>query len=137
MFKLHPQLEKDCIVLGDYPLSRLLLLNDARYPWFVLVPRREAITEIYQLEEEEQQQLLRESTQLGRFLMEGFSGDKLNIGALGNVVPQLHIHHIVRYKGDETWPGPVWGVGTALPFRQDEIEILRQRCQQLGITPAV
>jgi diadenosine tetraphosphate (Ap4A) HIT family hydrolase len=132
-FVLHPQLQKDGIVMGDFPLSRLLLLNDARYPWFVLVPRREGITEIYQLSEADQQQLLRESSQLGRFLMEGFNGDKLNIGALGNMVPQLHIHHIVRYHGDEAWPGPVWGVGTALPFRQDEVAILRERCEALGL----
>ncbi len=135
-FSIHPQLQKDSIVLGDFPLSRLLLLNDARYPWFILVPRREAITEIYQLSVEDQQQLLRESSQLGQFLMEGFNGDKLNIGALGNMVPQLHLHHIVRYKGDEAWPGPVWGVGTALPFRQDEVAILREKCQALGIVAA-
>lgn len=133
MFTLHPQLEKDGIVMGDFPLSRLLLLNDARYPWFILVPRREAITEIYQLCEDDQQQLLRESSQLGQFVMESFSGDKLNIGALGNLVPQLHLHHIVRYQSDEAWPGPVWGVGSALPFRPDEVEILRDKFQALGL----
>ena len=133
MFTLHPQLEKDGIVMGDLPLSRLLLLNDARYPWFILVPRCEAITEIYQLSEEEQQQLMRESSKLGQFVMESFNGDKLNIGALGNLVPQLHLHHIVRYETDEAWPGPVWGVGTALPFRQDEVEILRDKFQVLGL----
>jgi diadenosine tetraphosphate (Ap4A) HIT family hydrolase len=133
-FSLHPQLQKDGIVMGDFPLSRLLLLNDARYPWFVLVPRRPEITEIYQLSEADQLQLLRESSQLGRFLMEGFNGDKLNIGALGNLVPQLHIHHIVRYRSDEAWPGPVWGVGTAVPFLDDEVEIVREKCQVLGLS---
>jgi diadenosine tetraphosphate (Ap4A) HIT family hydrolase len=131
---LHPQLQKDGIVMGDFPLSRLLLLNDARYPWFVLVPRRPKITEIYQLSEADQLQLLRESSQLSRFLMEGFNGDKLNIGALGNLVPQLHIHHIVRYRSDEAWPGPVWGVGTAVPFLDDEVEIVREKCQVLGLS---
>jgi diadenosine tetraphosphate (Ap4A) HIT family hydrolase len=133
MFTLHPQLQNDGIQIGDFPLSRLLLLNDARYPWFILVPMRQAITEIYQLSEEEQQQLLRESSQLGRFLMEAFDGDKLNIGALGNLVPQLHIHHIVRYRSDEVWPRPVWGIGTAVPFLQDEVAVLRERCQVLGL----
>lgn len=133
MFSLHPQLEKDCIVIGDFPLSRLLLLNDARFPWCILVPRRESVSEIYQLSDEDQQQLLKESSQLGRFLMESFNGDKLNIGALGNMVPQLHVHHIVRYKGDEAWPGPVWGVGQAVPFLGEELAVLRQRFEALGL----
>ena len=133
MFTLHPQLEKDGIVIREFPLSRLLLLNDSRYPWFVLVPRREAITEIYQLGEADQQQLLRESSQLGEFLMQEFNGDKLNIGALGNLVPQLHLHHIVRFKDDEAWPGPVWGVGCATPYREEELALMRGRCQKLDL----
>ncbi len=134
MFTLHPQLEKDGIVMGELPLSRLLLLNDSRYPWFVLVPRRENITEIYQLSEADQQQLLLESSRLGRLMMEGFNGDKLNIGALGNLVPQLHLHHIVRYKNDEAWPGPVWGVGAALPYSGEQVAAMRQRCEGWGLT---
>jgi diadenosine tetraphosphate (Ap4A) HIT family hydrolase len=137
MFALHPQLARDGVVMGDLPLSRLLLLNDARYPWFVLVPRREDITEIYQLEEAEQQQLLRESCQLGRAMMESFNGDKLNFGALGNLVPQLHLHHIVRFRTDPTWPGPVWGVGSALPYRADELEAMRERCHGWGLFQVV
>ncbi len=133
MFTLHPQLEQDSIVMGDFALSRLLLLNDARYPWFVLVPRREDIREIYELSEEDQQQLLQESSTLGRFLMEGFEGDKLNIGALGNMVPQLHLHHIVRYKEDEAWPGPVWGVGSALPYTERQLMALLDKCQPLQL----
>ena len=125
------QLAKDGVVMGELPLSSLLLLNDSRYPWFVLVPRREEISEIYQLEEAEQQQLWRESSQLGRFLMASFNGDKLNIGALGNLVPQLHLHHIVRYRSDATWPGPVWGVGTAKPYSDGELEAMRLRCRSL------
>jgi diadenosine tetraphosphate (Ap4A) HIT family hydrolase len=134
MFVLHSQLEKDGIVMGELPLSRLLLLNDARYPWFVLVPRREAITEIYQLSEADQQQLLHESSQLGRRMMESFNGDKLNIGALGNLVPQLHLHHIVRFKGDEAWPGPVWGVGAAERYSEEGLKEMRERCQLWGLS---
>ena len=133
IFSLHPQLEKDGIVMGEFPLSRLLLLNDSRYPWFVLVPRREDITEVYQLDEMDQQQLLRESSQLGQFLMDEFSGDKLNIGALGNLVPQLHLHHIVRFTGDEAWPGPVWGVGQAVAYSEEGIAAMVERCRALGL----
>lgn len=127
MFTLHPRLEADCIVLGDFPLCRLLLMNDARYPWFVLVPRRADISEIYQLVEREQLQLQRESVTLGQAIMEVFGGDKLNVAALGNLVPQLHIHHIVRYRDDATWPGPVWGVGISVPYTVEQVVAMRGR----------
>lgn len=135
MFQLHPRLAADTFVMGDFPLSRLLLMNDARYPWFILVPRREDITEIYLLHPEEQLQLQRESSHLGSLIMESFGGDKLNIGALGNLVPQLHIHHIVRYRDDESWPGPVWGVGTARPYEEGQVSDIRRRIEPLGLTP--
>lgn len=132
MFTLHPRLEADCIVMGDFPLSRLLLMNDARYPWFILVPRRNDISEIYQLEDQEQQQLQRESSLLGKHLMERFGGDKLNIAALGNLVSQLHIHHIVRYRDDETWPGPVWGVGITTPYAVERLAEIREIIEPLA-----
>lgn len=129
MFLLHPRLESDAIFLGDLPLSRLLLMNDARYPWCILVPRREDLSEVYQLGESEQQQLWRESAILGKGMMEAFGGDKLNIAALGNLVPQLHLHHIVRYRDDQAWPGPVWGVGAPESYadaqRAEVVERLR------------
>lgn len=109
MFTLHPTLENDSVVLGDYPLCRVLLIKDKQYPWLVLVPRRDGVREIYELTEDDQQQFWRESAELGRELMRVFDGDKLNIGALGNMVPQLHVHHIVRYAKDPAWPGPIWG----------------------------
>lgn len=121
MFELHPQLEQDCRQVGHFSLSRLLLLNDANYPWFILVPEREAITEIYQLSEVDQQQLQCESSLLARTLMTVFDGDKLNIAALGNMVPQLHLHHIVRYKNDPVWPKPVWGQVAARPYTDNEL----------------
>jgi diadenosine tetraphosphate (Ap4A) HIT family hydrolase len=119
-FELHPQLAADTFVLGDFALCRLLLMNDAHYPWFILVPRRPGAREIHELAEEDQYQLLRESTLLGRALMEAFRGDKLNVAALGNVVPQLHVHHIVRHTGDPAWPSPVWGRHPARPYREEE-----------------
>lgn len=109
MAAIHPQLSNDCLVLGQLELCQLLLMLDANYPWFILVPDRENITEIHQLDEADQQQLMRESVLLSRVLEKAFSPDKLNIAALGNVVPQCHIHHIVRYRTDVAWPSPVWG----------------------------
>ena len=107
MFELHPQLAQDTITISDFPLCRLLLINDSNYPWFILVPRRSQIREIYELQESDQRQLLKESSQLSRVLVKIFQADKLNVAALGNMVPQLHIHHIVRYQDDQAWPKPV------------------------------
>ncbi|MFT5425547.1 MAG: diadenosine tetraphosphate (Ap4A) HIT family hydrolase [Gammaproteobacteria bacterium] len=109
MADIHPQLLKDCLVLGSFPLCRLLLMKDANYPWFILVPDRENISEIHHLSEEDQIQLIRESTFLSAVIEEAFRADKINVAALGNVVPQLHLHHIVRYKDDIAWPSPIWG----------------------------
>lgn len=116
MAELHPQLAQDCLTLGRFPLCYLLLRRDANYPWFILVPDRADIHEIHQLAGGDQQQLLRESTTLSRALEQAFAPDKLNIAALGNMVPQLHLHHIVRYATDPAWPAPVWGRLPALPY---------------------
>ena len=108
-FEMHPQLAADTIALGDLPLCRLLLMNDAHYPWFILVPRRASVREIYELDEADRAQLWRESLVLSRSAMRAFTGYKLNLAALGNAVPQLHLHHIVRHQHDPAWPAPVWG----------------------------
>lgn len=117
-FDLHPQLARDTFVLAELPLSRLLLMNDAQYPWCILVPRRPGVSEVYALSQDDQALLWRESSMLGRALMTAFAGDKLNIAALGNVVPQLHVHHIVRYRTDPAWPAPVWGRHAAQPHSE-------------------
>lgn len=131
MTDIHPRLAADCLVLGRFPLSYLLLMQDANYPWFILVPDRENIQEIYQLSEDDQRQLLRESSRLGEALMRGFQGDKLNVAALGNMVPQLHVHHIVRHRTDPAWPAPVWGRVPARPYepplREAVIAVLKQQ----------
>jgi len=119
-FALHPQLAADCRVVGRFDLSLLLMMNDANYPWFILVPQRPGIREIYELTPADQQLLLAESVQLGQALMRTFAGDKLNVAALGNVVPQLHVHHIVRLVGDPAWPAPVWGRVPAVPCTETE-----------------
>jgi len=126
MADLHPQLEKDCIVLGKLELCHLLLMNDANYPWFILVPDREGISEIFELNEADQQLLLKEASRLGQFLVKYFKADKLNVAALGNVVPQLHVHHIVRYKNDISWPKPVWGQVQAVPYAPEKIDELKE-----------
>jgi diadenosine tetraphosphate (Ap4A) HIT family hydrolase len=109
-WQLHPQLEKDTTALGDLPLSRVLVINDANYPWLLLVPRRVGVVEIIDLEEVERAQLMTEIARVGHVLKEITDCDKLNVAALGNVVPQLHVHIIARRKNDPAWPKPVWGV---------------------------
>ena len=108
-FQLHPQLAQDTWLVTDLPLCRVLLMNETRYPWVILVPRQQDIREIHELTAMERQPLWQESDQLSRALMKLFKPDKLNIAALGNQVPQLHIHHIARFQTDAAWPAPVWG----------------------------
>jgi diadenosine tetraphosphate (Ap4A) HIT family hydrolase len=115
-FQLHPRLAADCVEAGRLPLCQLLLMNDSNYPWFVLVPRRPGIREIFELSIQDQHLLLQESSLVSSCLMRVFQGHKMNIAALGNVVPQLHIHHIVRYPHDRSWPAPVWGRFPAQPY---------------------
>ncbi len=126
MFELDPRLQQDCIVLGNFPLCRLLLMNDASYPWFMLVPRREKSREIHQLSEADQQQLWQESAWLARWMESSFNYDKLNVAALGNVVSQLHLHHVGRSQADPCWPGPVWGQAAPVPYPAAEIEKIAQ-----------
>jgi len=125
---LHPQLQKDCIIIGQFPLSLLLLLNDCNYPWFILVPQRENIREIHHLSVLDQQQLMRESSALAACMEQVFQADKINVAALGNVVPQLHVHHIARYTSDPAWPAPVWGTLPAIPYAPDAADA---RCERM------
>jgi len=122
VFQLHAQLARDCHLIGDLQLSRALLLDDRRYPWVILVPRRPAVREIYQLPPEDRERLLEESCATSAFMMRRFAGDKLNVGALGNLVPQLHLHHVVRRVGDPAWPGPVWGHSAAVPYSSEALD---------------
>ncbi len=126
-FVLHERLAADCVVLGDLPLSRVLLARDGRYPWLILVPRHAGLREIHHLCEADQQQLMRESCALGRLMETVLSPDKLNVAALGNLVPQLHLHHIARFTGDDAWPGPIWGRFEAQHYDNAEAEADRWR----------
>lgn len=131
MFEVHPQLKKDCIVVGKFPLSSLLLKNDKTFPWFILVPMREGIEEAYQLGEDDQLQLSRESCYLAEKLAARFKADKMNIAAIGNIVPQLHVHHIVRYRSDPVWPNPVWGRTQAQPYDADGLRLMHSKLRQI------
>jgi len=134
-FNLHPRLASDCHPLGDLSLSTVLLLNDSRYPWVILVPRRPDIREIYQLAAADREILLEESCRVGQFMMKAFRGEKLNVGALGNLVPQLHLHQVVRNSTDPAWPGPVWGHSTAVPYGR-EMLVERTRILREGLSLA-
>lgn len=120
MFNLHPQLANDTFQIAESELNLLLLMNDQNYPWCILVPKRENVKEIFQLPQRDQYQLSDESSLLGETLMDSFQAHKINVAALGNMVPQLHIHHIARFTKDPAWPKPVWGLVPAIPYSQTE-----------------
>ncbi|MGZ5008063.1 MAG: HIT domain-containing protein [Methylobacter sp.] len=133
-FQLHPRLEQDCIAVGRFELCRLLMMNDSQYPWFILVPERADLREIYQLSKAERGLLSEESSYLAENLTALYNADKMNIAAIGNMVPQLHIHHIVRYKSDKAWPAPVWGKFDVIPYTEQQIaDNLTRVKTQLGI----
>lgn len=126
-FVLHPQLAKDSVWLSDWPLCQLRLINDKNYPWFILVPRRHAVREIIDLTDDEQWLLWQESKKLCLLLQQVYAPDKLNTAALGNMVPQLHLHHIARFTSDAAWPAPVWGKVAAVPYSEFELQTELQR----------
>jgi diadenosine tetraphosphate (Ap4A) HIT family hydrolase len=119
LFALHPRLEADTVFVADWGLSRLLLLNDARFPWLILVPRRADLTELNDLNHAERMVLIEELARASRGLKALTGAAKINIGTLGNLVPQLHVHVVARSPGDPAWPGPVWGHGAATPYADD------------------
>lgn len=127
MFTLDSRLQQDTVPVGDFPLCRLLLMNDAQYPWFILVPRREDVSELFQLDEQDQQALWRETTFLAEVLKDSFAADKMNVATLGNMVAQLHMHVIVRRRDDAAWPAPVWGKQAAVPYTVQQIEQVKER----------
>jgi diadenosine tetraphosphate (Ap4A) HIT family hydrolase len=132
-FVLHPRLAADTVALGRLELSVLLLMNDATYPWFILVPERLGVSEIYQLAETDRPILIEEVALLSRALTDELRPDKLNVAALGNVVPQLHLHVIARFRSDPAWPAPVWGKTEARSYSEGEWRNVQTRmAQRLG-----
>ena len=132
-FELHPDLKRDGILIGEFPLSLVLLINDSAYPWFVLVPQRCGIRDAIDLEHADYQQLSEESRLFSIALMQVFSGEKLNIAALGNMTPQLHVHHIVRSSNDGAWPKPIWGFKPLTPYKAQEIDSIREKLTTANI----
>ncbi|CAA7617631.1 Histidine triad (HIT) protein [Magnetospirillum sp. LM-5] len=123
MFELHPRLTADTIPVTDWPLCRVMLMRDANYPWLVLVPRRHGVTEIHELDQSDRQTLIEEIAAASQRLQNLTQAYKINVAALGNVVPQLHIHVIARFTTDPAWPAPVWGKVPAKPY--DDLEMTR------------
>ncbi len=129
MFELHPRLAADSLVIGCFSLSLLLLSKDANYPWCILVPQVEGAYEIHHLSQEDQVQLMRESCRLSEVMTRLFDAHKMNVAALGNVVRQLHIHHVARFENDPAWPQPIWGKLPAKDYLQEQREELTKRLQ--------
>jgi diadenosine tetraphosphate (Ap4A) HIT family hydrolase len=121
-WELHPQLAQDTLALGDLPLSRVLLSRDANFPWLILVPRRPGVSELIDLPDAEQQALMKEVAQTARGLKRATECDKLNIAAIGNMVPQLHVHVVARRKNDAVWPKPMWGALPPRAYAAGELE---------------
>jgi diadenosine tetraphosphate (Ap4A) HIT family hydrolase len=126
-FALHPTLARDTVEVARLPLCRVLLMNDRRFPWLILVPEREGLREIHDLPPSERSTLIEEIVQAGQVLVGLFQPDKLNTGALGNIVPQLHAHVVARFATDAAWPGPVWGSGASETYSEDDLNDLKNR----------
>lgn len=116
IFELHPRLAADTDAIGVLPLCRVLLMNDTSYPWCILVPAQNGLREMHELEREKRQVLMEEIASVSEAMQRAFSAEKMNVAALGNVVPQLHIHVIARFANDPAWPAPVWGAHPAVPY---------------------
>ena len=127
MFEIAHSLAGQTVFIADLGLSRLLLKNDRNYPWVILVPRRENITEIFDLDLDERTLLIEEISTTSALMKKMFNGDKMNVAAQGNVDPQHHVHIIVRRKNDKAWPKPVWGAAPEAPYTEEECKTLAAR----------
>ncbi len=142
MFRLDPRLDQDTVPLAQLTLAHVLLMCDARYPWLILVPAKPDLRELHDLDATDRTQLIEEITQVSRVLERLFKPDKINVGALGNIVRQLHIHVIARRLGDSAWPGPVWGQGAVVPYSAEALVATQERliaalnCGNTGLAPS-
>lgn len=126
MFTVNERLKNDTIEIGRLELSLLLLMNERSLPWFILVPQKDGVTEIDELSQSDRSILIEEIAQVSSAIRKLYKPDKINIGALGNLVPQLHVHVLGRFKNDRAWPGPIWGTGPVEPyFEEDLIKVVR------------
>lgn len=129
-FELHPRLAADCEILGELSLARVLLMKDANYPWVILVPKINDIRELHELSEKDQQQLIAESSFVSARMQDIFQADKMNVAALGNMVPQLHVHIIARFENDPAWPNPIWGAVSPLAYSPEALSEQVKRLQK-------
>jgi len=129
-FELHPRLAADCETLGELSLAQVLLMRDANYPWVILVPKVNDIRELHELSEKDQQQLIAESSFVSARMQDIFRADKMNVAALGNMVPQLHVHIIARFENDPAWPNPIWGAVNPLAYSPEALSEQVKRLQK-------
>ena len=132
-FALDPRLSAEALPIGDLPLSAVLLVDDSRYPWFVLVPRRPDVSELTDLDAADAAALMGEIRIATRVMIALAKPDKVNVAALGNIVPQLHVHVIARFLSDPAWPGPVWGSGSRSPYPPHAAASLAERAGHLFV----
>ncbi|WP_119680240.1 HIT domain-containing protein [Indioceanicola profundi] len=135
-FALHPRLAADTLFVADLALCRVLLMHNAAFPWLILVPRRVAATEIHHLPAADRFRLMEEMALAAQALERLAAPDKMNVGALGNVVPQLHVHVVARRRDDPAWPGPVWGSGVHRDYGAGEAEAFAMRISEALAAPA-
>lgn len=128
-FQIDERLAADTLTLWDWPLCTVLLMNDRRFPWLILVPRRDGLRDLHELDPIDRDACAIELEQTSRLLQRVTGAEKMNVAALGNLVPQLHIHVIARFARDDAWPRPVWGVGAAEPYAESEAAALRARLE--------
>lgn len=129
-FHLHERLAADTWTVKDLPLCRVLLMNDSRYPWLILVPRREGLRDFHEVAKADKAAFQAEIDRVSEVLKDITQAFKLNVGAIGNMVPQLHVHVIARFEGDAVWPKPVWGLGEAAPYPPQEAELLMEKLRK-------
>ncbi|MFK8253682.1 HIT domain-containing protein [Ancylobacter terrae] len=133
-FQLDPRLEADTLYVGEAPLSTIRLLDDSRFPWIVLVPRRPGVVDLRDLDAQERTVLMEEIVGISGVLKAMTQCDKLNVGTLGNVVPQLHVHIVARFQTDDAWPRPVWGHGKRELYDEAVADALLTRLRaELGV----
>lgn len=131
MFCLDERLQADTEYLGHFPLCQVLLMKDSRYPWVILVPAKKGMSEYYHLSAKDRAQLMEESSRVAEKMADHFSADSMNVAELGNIVSQLHVHHVARNEGDPAWPGPVWGHSPMVPY--DEAALAERKKELLEL----
>jgi len=129
-FELDGRIARDSDLIATLDLCQLRIQNDSRWPWLVMVPQRADMTEIFELSEADQAHLSAEVNQVSAALKATTGATKINVGALGNIVRQLHVHVIARFEGDANWPGPIWGYGSAEPYDGEKMQALMNRLME-------